>query len=313
MKRHPLLQLSVLTVGILHAVNKWIDSSAITKQTSSKTGKYYHWKQGDVFYRVYGDPSKQPLLLLHDLSPYCASFAWTEIAKGMQSEYCVYVPDLPGCGKSDKPAITYTNYFYVQFLTDFVNEVIGQKTHVVVTGISGSAVLMANELNKNLFGRILMMNPRSISSLKQQPDKRGKMLQTFFEIPVIGSTAFNMITSKLNTETHFQEKVFYNPFSATPAILKASYDASHAGNGYGKYLLASLEGNYLNVNITNALMHAENQIHVIFGEHMPNCENIAEEYIDLNETITCEILPDCKKLPQLEALDEVLESFNLYL
>ena len=46
----------------------------------------------------------------------------------------VYTLDLLGCGKSDKPNFTYTNFLYVQLVTDFINNVIGEKADVIVTG-----------------------------------------------------------------------------------------------------------------------------------------------------------------------------------
>lgn len=56
--------------------------------------------------------------------------------KKLEKHYTVYTIDLLGCGRSDKPYLTYTNYLYVQLLTDFIHDVIGERPDVVTTGNS---------------------------------------------------------------------------------------------------------------------------------------------------------------------------------
>ena len=51
--------------------------------------------------------------------------------------------DLLGCGCSDRPKITYTNFLYVQLITDFIKAVIKQPTDVLTSGLSGSFAVMA--------------------------------------------------------------------------------------------------------------------------------------------------------------------------
>ena len=63
--------------------------------------------------------------------------------------------DLIGCGRSDKPAIKYTNFLYVQLISSFVQDIIKEKTDVVATNISATSVILANQLNKDLFNKII--------------------------------------------------------------------------------------------------------------------------------------------------------------
>ena len=76
-KRRSIIKFSLAAAGLFHLINKWIDSSSITKQTSSNSGIYYHWKHGDIYYKKKGHGA--PLLLIHDLSPLSASFEWNEL------------------------------------------------------------------------------------------------------------------------------------------------------------------------------------------------------------------------------------------
>lgn len=311
-KKGSFIKFSLATTGIFYIINKWIDSSSASKQTSSARGKFYHWKQGDIFYKKLGDKGT-PLLLIHDLSPFNASFEWNDIIDSLKEDFTIYVLDLPGCGKSDKPAITFTNYYFVQMLADFVNDVIGEPAYVAATGLSGSFVIMATQLYQDLFKHIILINPQSISQLKRQPDHYSKALQTLLDLPFIGTTAYYIMFNHMNTEYHWTEKATFNPFCIDQRILKSSYDASHAGNGFGKYLLGSIDGNYMNVNISKALASIKVPVHLIFGEQNTGYHEALSEYRKLNTNITGEIIGDCKMYPHIETPEDVVESFYTYL
>ena len=304
-KSKTLLKTSAVALGVLHCVNKVIDSNSIVNTTTKSTGKYYHWKHGDIFYHVAG--SGKPLLLIHDLTVFSSSYEWSQVAEQLSDTFTVYSIDLIGCGKSDKPAITYTNYFYVQLITDFVKEVIKEKTNVAATGLSSSFVLMANAMNADLFDEIMMVSPKSPAYLKKTPDNRSKLLVRLFDLPVIGKTAYYIATSKTNTEDYLTEKCFYNPFHLKHSLFKAYYDASHTSNGNGKSLLASIEGNYINMDISKALKNATTRIVIVNGVHNDNREDIVTAYIRLNKNIVVETIPEAKYLPQLEAVGEMTE------
>lgn len=306
-KRKSLLKTSVLAVGLLEVINKLIDSSSIASTSSRTGGSYYHWKHGDIYYRTFGDKNNPPLLLVHDLTVSSSNYEWLSLGKELGDTYCVYCIDLIGCGKSDKPFITYTNYFYVQMITDFVTEVIGRKTDVAVTGLSSSFIIMANALNKDLFDQIMMVNPTSISTLKRTPDDRSKVLLKLFELPVIGRTLYYFLTNRSNIEYHLTEDCFFNAFHMERSMIKAYYDAAHSGNGNGKYLLASLQGNYLYTDITRALKNAENRILVVTGQYTKSAKELTRGYRDINPNIVPLMISDSKLLPQLENSEEMLE------
>lgn len=297
---------TVLTAtGVLHCINKYIESSSHTTTNVKSSGKYYHWKHGDIYYKVYG--SGAPLLLIHDLTVYSSSYEWSKVINKLSASHKVYCLDLIGCGKSDKPAVTYTNYFYVQLITDFVKDIIGCKTNVGVTGLSSSFVLMANKLNSELFDTIFMVNPTAVSLLKRKPSDHSKLLLRLFETPVVSKTLFYIITNKTNTEHYLTEKCFYNPFNLKPSYAKAYYNAAHEGDGNGKYLLSSLQGYYVNADISVALASAKNDIFLITGSNEVNRKEIEESYSDVNNNIITKVLAKTNHLPHLESPDEFVD------
>lgn len=302
MKFKNIIKTLLTATGALHCVNKYIESSANTTSNLKSSGKYYHWKHGDIYYKVYG--SGTPLLLIHDLTVYSSSYEWTKVISKLAASHKVYCLDLIGCGKSDKPAVTYTNYFYVQLISDFTKDIIGCKTNVGVTGLSSSFVLMANKLDVSLFDTIFMVNPATVSQLKRKPSDHSKMLLHLFETPVVSKTLFYLLTSKANTEHYLTEKCFYNPFNIKSSHVKAYYYAAHDGEGNGKYLLSSIQGNYLNADISASLATAKNDIFLIIGSNKETRKEIEESYSSINNNVITKVISKTNHLPHLESPDE---------
>lgn len=308
-RKKSFIHTSIAALTVLHIINKYIDSSSVSNRNKKTKGSFFQWKHGTIHYTVSENKgiSKKPLLLIHDLTVFSSEYEWSQVIHQLSKEYTVYTIDLIGCGKSDKPEITYTNYFYVQMITDFVKEVIGTPTKVLVTGASSSFVLMADSIDQSLFTAITMINPKTVSSFKQMPDDRSKILIKLFRLPVIGKTAYYIAVNKQNTEYYLTEKCFYNPFHLKESVIKAYYDAAHSANGSGKNLFGSLEGNYVNIDITGALKKTEHPITMILGSHNEKREEIQNSYIKIKPDITVETVPNTKKLPHLEAPEEFLK------
>lgn len=306
-KRKSLLKTSVFVLGALEIFNKVIDSSSIVNTNTRTDGKYYHWKHGDIFYHVYGEKGNPPLLLIHDLTVGSSSYEWHHLARQLTDTYRIYTIDLVGCGKSDKPGITYTNYFYVQMITDFVTEVIGQRTNVAATGLSNSFVLLANAINHDLFDEIMMVSPTDLTTLKKTPDDRSRFIVRAFELPIIGKALYYAFTSHMNTEYYLTETCFFDSFHMEPSVVKAYYDAAHAGNGNGKYLLASQFGNYLYADVSRALKAADNRIVLVIGTQNKKADTLIREYRAIQPHLVIEPISESKLLPQLENEGEMLE------
>ncbi len=305
-----ILKLTAATAGALHCINKYIDNT-VENSTVKSSGRYYHWRNGDIFYRVMGEG--EPILLLHDLNVFSSESDWNQVLRNLTSTNKVYVPDFIGCGRSDKPSITYTGYFYVQMITDFVKNIIQEKTVVAASGISAAYVLMADSLDNHLFQKIMLINPPTLSSLKKMPDDHSRMLTKLFHFPIVGKTCYYIAVNKTNAEDYFSEKCFYNPFCLKQQTIKAGYQAAHYGSGNGRYLFASQQGGYLNTDPTEALRKTNQELVLILSEHAPGAKEIAESYQKINDSLKLITIKDTKKLPELEAPERISEAIKIFL
>lgn len=292
--------LNAAALGVLHLANCFISQTASLKGLlSDDHGHYFNWRFGRVFYTKIG--SGAPLILLHDLSPESSGYEWNLVEKRLAEDYTVYTIDLLGCGRSDKPAMTYTNYLYVQLISEFITKVVCHPVHAAATGLSGSFLVMACASNPALFEKLILVNPKSLNELSAIPSQRSKIQKYILELPIIGTTLYHMIAGRENTEYLFTEKYFYNPFSIQKKLLHVYYEAAHRGDSRGKYLLASLDGRYLNINIAAALKKIDKDTMLIMGEKYDNARRIAESYKALNPVLETAYIPEAKQLPQLEA------------
>ena len=136
-------------------INKYIQISASGKNILEDSESLcYRWRFGNIHYKRTGNG--KPLLLIHDLASSSSSYEWNSVVRPLSEHFTVYTIDLLGCGRSEKPNMTYTNYLYVQLICDFIKSVIGRRTSVITSGSSASLALMACSSNSNLFDSLFL-------------------------------------------------------------------------------------------------------------------------------------------------------------
>ena len=215
--KHKLVTLGILftaATGVIYLINRLIFASATLKDLlKSSANNYYNWRFGKIYYKKKGSGS--PILLIHDLTVYSSAYEWKNVIDKLAKSHTVYAIDLLGCGRSEKPRITYTNYLYVQLISDFIKNIIHEKTDIVASGYSGSFSILACHNESSLFGKIFLVNPPELTTLNKIPGKKSKLYKFLLELPVFGTLVYNMITCQSNIQLLFTEKYLYNPFDVT--------------------------------------------------------------------------------------------------
>ena len=299
-----------LSVFSIHLLNKFLTFTATIRDLlKSESGFFYEWRFGKIYYTKQGSGS--PILLIHDLTTASSSCEWNEIVNSLAQNHTVYTIDLLGCGRSDKPNLTYTNFLYVQLISDFVKNIIGHKTDVMVTGDAAPLVITACGNDAALFNKIIMINPMSLYRLNEIPSKRTKTLKILIETPILGTLLYNLYAMKCNIEDKFIETYYFNPFKVDQTYIDTYYESSNLGNA--KYLFASLKGRYTNINILHALKNINHSIYIIGGSEENEIKTTIDNYSYYNPSIESYIIKKTKHLPQLEAPEELLEQVEIFL
>lgn len=304
--------LTALAAGTIHLVNRFVDMTAEMKNIlKSQNGEYFDWKNGKVFYTKRGTGS--PILLIHELNPISSSYEWCRVVKKLEKHHTVYTLDLLGCGRSDKPYLTYTNYLYVQLITDFIHNVIVEKPDVITTNNAVSFAVLAQNMNKNLINRIVAINPPALGSFERTPDKFSTVRKTLLELPIIGTFIYNVRTHENYIAKELRETYFCKPQLVSSKMLDAYYEAAHMQRGRGKYLMASIEGHYTDNAIGHALKKLETPLYIVESRSIPNAVSIADSYEKKNSLIETAYISNAGLVPQLEVPDKLLSIINMFL
>lgn len=294
----------------LHMINKIIYLSAtLDDLLGSPSGEFYNWRFGKIFYSCKG--KGKPILLIHDLTTFSSAVEWNNIVDELSKTRTVYCIDLLGCGRSDKPNLTYTNFLYVELITDFIKHVIGNKTDIVATGESGSFCLAACQNDSNIIDKVLLVNPAGINLLSKIPSKRSKLITLLINTPIIGTFIYNMLTRRDDIRTLFELDYYYDKDTIDKSIVKTYYESAHSKNGSSKHLFASLAGYYTTINISHCLESLTNSIFIITGEKNVDNDLFAQEYKEILPSIELTSIPNAKYLPQMEYPHIFLEQINI--
>lgn len=298
-----LIAFAAFTGTAMYAFNKFIDYTVSRRElTLAENENYYVWRNGTIYYEKKG--SGAPLLLIHDLNPIASSYEWSKVIDKLSKTHTVYAIDLLGCGKSDKPAISYVNYLYVELVNDFIEHVIQQKTDLLVTGESFTFAVMAARMNQSMIGKITAINPTDTTHNVQSPTECSRLVKHVFELPIIGTFIYNLVANKVTIQKQFREKYYYDATKMSYTLPDIYYETAHLQGSNGKYLYASMLGKYTNINIIHALKLIESPIHFIITDA---ASKEIVDYMKYHDQLTIDHIERAGYLPQLEKPEKVIK------
>ena len=175
-----------------------------------------------------------------------------------------------------------------------------------------SFVVMACHNEKELFNKIMMVNPVSLSSLKQMPGKKEKLLRRCLEIPVFGTLVYHMVVSRDAVNNEFIENYAFDPFHPDRDLQDAYYEAAHRGGCYAKNVYANKASKYMNIDITRGLKEIDNSLYIVEGEAENNGEAIVEAYKNVNPSVEAVTLKETKHFPHVEVPEQFLEQVGIF-
>ena len=297
-------------LGTMHVINKLVYYiSTVDNLLDIHKYNYYEWRFGKIAYKKIGTGS--PILLIHNLNVSSSSYEWNKVAEELSKTNTVYVLDLLGCGCSDKPNLTYTNFLYVQMITDFIKHVIGEKTDVIASGESGSFTLMACANDSSIINRVILVNPENLVGLAKIPTKRTKFIKYLICTPIIGTFIYNLAVNKKTISEDFYSSYYYNQNLINEKSILTYFEASHKNRSNSKYLYASQQSRFTNANIMACLHKINNSICIIVGNSNPENSLVANQYQNQLPSIEIIGISKAKQLPHMEKPDEFTEQVKI--
>ena len=299
-----------MTLLIIHFINKlFFYINTFKEHLYSSQSHDYQWRFGKIHYTKEGNGPA--LLLIHDLDNTSSHYEWKDVAGKLSKNHTVYTIDLIGCGKSDKPKIIYTNYLYVQLLSDFMRDVIGEKTSVVCTRYSCSLSIMACYIDSKLFDNLILINPRDIASINQYPKTKHKAMRFFLNMPIIGTLLYNIKHSRISLYKRFNNDYLYDKKSIY-RFVNAYSEAAHTSGANSLYVYSSIRCRYTDTNISHALKDITNRIVILEGGDVKNAQDILNQYEAINPNIESIIMFNTKELPQIDNANQIVSLINSF-
>lgn len=296
-------------IGTMHIVNRIFQYVATADNLLDKdTYEYYNWRFGKIAYRQKGSGS--PILLIHDLNVCSSSHEWNNIIDDLAKTNTVYAIDLLGCGCSDRPALTYTNFLYVQLITDFIKDIITERADVIVSGESSSFVIMACANDDTVIDRVIIVNPQDLASQAKIPTKRSYMVKYLLLTPIMGTFIYNIKVNKRTIRELLLSSV-YDHNSVSEKDILTCFESSHKDKTHSKYLFACQKSRFTNSNIICCLTKITNSIFIVTGNANPENILIANQYQNYLPSIEILGINKTKQIPHVEKPKEFTEQVRV--
>jgi len=305
------LVIGCVKLGLFHIINRIINHVALNSNELKEAidSCHYDWRFGRIYYEKTGQG--KPLLLIHDLSVSSSSYEWKHVVKELSQTNTVFTLDLLGCGRSEKPNLTYTNFLYVQLISDFIKNVISSKVDVIATGASGAFTLAAASYENNIINRIMLVNPKDFFSLAKIPTKWTKALRFVINTPIVGTFLYNTLVNVYTIRRKFGTSYFNRTGQAEKEMVAAYFKSSQLDKAHSKYLFSSLLSRYTSANIVHNLKNITNSVFIIAGTGDPKNRLVADLYNNQLPSIEIIDLINARVLPQLELPEEFLEQVHV--
>ncbi len=151
--------------------------------------KTYPWRHADLFLAVRG--RGPAALLLHDLYTGASGAEMQALADLIVHRLEIHVADLPGFGRSGRPAMRYAPDLFFDAIVELVRHAINRPTLVVGSGLTGAfAAEAALRLGDLATGLVLLGPP--------EPDRDG-----FIRPPLWGGAVYQLLRSPLGQAYHW--------------------------------------------------------------------------------------------------------------
>jgi pimeloyl-ACP methyl ester carboxylesterase len=263
-------------------------------------GRYrrYAWKQGECAFQVLGEGP--PLVLLHSFGPGHDSDEWSQAGEYLATGHQVIVPDLLGWGRSDRPRLNYDSELYIQLIGDFLEDIVQQPSTIVAAGLSAAYAVQVAVDRPELARSLALVVPSGIEVHGDEPDLKDALVHRLLRLPVLGTSALNLYTSRTALGQYLRRDVIRTPEQVDAARVEHHYRSSHQAGSHAP-LAAYLTG-YLNHRVDEILARLDVPLWLAWGRYAttPPIET-ADFWLKQMPDTELEVFEETGNLPHLEA------------
>lgn len=286
-------------LAALSFINNRIKKSSdlsIAPNSMETDNLYYESRYGKIRYRAYGYSDKPKILLVHGLVIGGSLEEYSLLADKLMKDYQVFKIDMLGFGHSDKPDISYNSYLYTTLISEFIADVIRDRVSIVANGHSADFAFMVREMNPDIIEKLYLINPEGFVN-ESYGSIESKVFKGIVNLPIIGTTIINILSSKLFIRKYLQEEYLYDTDLATSGIVNNYYNNAHYNCENNKHALAHVFTNFIKVDTKKRIVGTDKDTVVILGEEVKKYDvQKVKSKLDKNENIKTKIVPLTREL-----------------
>ncbi len=294
------LILGGVAIGVPALVNLAIARSA-RRLGEAKWGRpsRYSWRYGEISFQVLG--KGEPILLLHSLGPGHDGDEWCAVAELLAESHTVYVPDLLGWGRSQRPKIAYDDSIYVRLISDFLDDVVWAPSTLVAAGLTAPYALQVALDEPQKVEAVGLVHPSGLDLDAEEPDLRDALLRKALQVPVLGTGALNLYTSHQAIKQHLERDVFLEPQAVTDEDVEQYYDSSHQPGAH--HALASYLAGFLNHRLRHGVDRLQQPLWLAWGRggSNPVVRQQLDTWLNHFPAAEIEVLDGVGSLPHFES------------
>ena len=185
-----------------------------------RTHRYAGRSGREVVFQELG--SGPPVLLLHSFGPGFDSGQWRSAAEVLAESHRVYVPDLPGWGRTRGPAGSHHPDPYLNLIEDFLTEVVREKAIVAAAGIAAAYAVQIALDEPEQVAALALVSPLGLGK-----DRDRSFAARLVGLPLVGALVLDLLTACTALEHHLRREVYAAPERVDAALLEHHYRASH--------------------------------------------------------------------------------------
>lgn len=205
----------------------------------------------------------EPVLLLHGIYAGASSNEWRHTVDVLAEHYTVFTVDLIGFGRSDRPRLRYTPALYQAFLGEIMSRLGRGPLAVVASSLSAAHLVALAARDPRQVAALALIQPTGLGQLSGPATTAQSATQLLLEAPVIGTSAYNALTSPASVRRYLEE-VYADDRLVTDELVESYvHNARQPG---GKYAVAAFIGGRLNMDIRQSLRRVRQPMLLVWGE-----------------------------------------------
>jgi pimeloyl-ACP methyl ester carboxylesterase len=240
--------------------------------------------------------SGPPVVLLHSLGPGYGPDQWRGVAEILAAQHCVYVPDLPGWGRTRALAGSHHPDRYLNLLEDFLAAVVRQKAVIVAAGLAAAYAVHTAVDHPGRVRALALVSPLGLGEDGAGRETVGRIVS----LPILGASALDLLTARTALDHHLRREVYAAPERVDAALLEQHYRASHTRQARAA-LAAWLRGD-LDLDVSEELSRVRVPVWLAWGRKskLPPVEQADLWLRDLPEA-GLDVFEGAGSLPHAEA------------